>query len=313
MTGCSILCFDHSGLPGILLSMETIPVTDAQPVTLAVSIAVNPWLFDHRFEGTAVLPAVEMLQHMARAVQSHVAGSAVTFMKHASFDRFLRIEPACAAIDARCSLAMAENGEILATLSTASQAGSSGVTRLKEHARVSFAASAPGAAQPPADALSAFHIPGFEIPAARLYAELVPFGPAFQSVQGRVTLTESAAAARVHAADLPGATGPLGSPFPLDGAMHAACAWAQRYCGIVAFPVGFDERLIVNPVVPGEIVSCAAIPLSVHEGVIKFDFWLCDQDGGLREMVKGFVMKDVSGGRLTPPAWVRSVSPVWLA
>jgi hypothetical protein len=293
--------------------MKNTPFTDIQPIILPLLIPVQPWLLDHRFEGAAVLPAVEMLQHMALAVQSHVAGSAVTFMKHASFDRFLRIEPACAAIDARCSLVMAENGEIHAALSTASKAGSSGVMRLKEHARVSFAASVPPVAQPPADVLSAFHIPGFEIPAARLYAELVPFGPAFQSVQGGVTLTESTAAARVRATDLPGATGPLGSPFPLDGAMHAACAWAQRYCGIVAFPVGFDERLIVNSVAPGEIVSCAAIPLSVHEGVIKFDFWLCDQNGGLREMVKGFVMKDVSGGRMTPPAWVRSGSPTWLA
>ena len=115
-----------------------------------------------------------------------------------------------------------------------------------------FAASAPPVSQPPADALAAFHIPGFEIPACRLYGELVPFGPAFQSVQDRVTLTESAAVARVYAVDHPGARGPLGSPFPLDGSLHAACAWAQRYCGIVAFPVGFDERVIVQPIAPGE-------------------------------------------------------------
>jgi hypothetical protein len=293
--------------------METPPLTEIQPMNLPLSIPVHPWLFDHRFEGTAILPAVEMQQHMACAVQSHFPKAPVTSMQHASFDRFVRIEPACTVIDARCNLIMEENGGIRATFTTAAKVGKGSVTRIKEHAIVCFAASPPIVTEPPASVLNAFHIPGFEIPARRLYAELVPFGPAFQSVQDRVTLTESAATARVCALDHPGATGPLGSPFPLDGSLHAACAWAQRYCGMVAFPVGFDERVIVQPIAPGETVSCTAIPISVHEKIVRFDIWLCDQAGGLREMVKGFAMKDVSGGRMTPPSWVRSESPLWLA
>ena len=293
--------------------MGTPPLTDIQPVNLPLSIPVHPWLLDHRFERTAVLPAVEMLQQMACAVQSHFHGAQVTTMQHASFDRFLRIEPACSVIDARCNLFMEENGDVRATLTTAANVGNAGIMRIKEHATVSFSATAPIVNEPPASVLNAFHIPGFEIPARRLYAELVPFGPAFQSVQDRVTLTESAATARVCAFDYPCATGPLGSPFPLDGSLHAACAWAQRYCGMVAFPVGFDERVIVQPIAPGETVSCTSIPISVYEGVIRFDIWLCDQTGNLREMIKGFEMKDVSGGRMTPPTWVRSESPVWLA
>ena len=284
-----------------------------QPVTLPVSITVKPWLFDHCFEGAAVLPAVEMLQHMAIAVQSHLPGARGTFMQQASFDRFLRIEPECKVIEASCNLVMAENGSIRATFTTAAKVGSAGVTRIKEHASVCFAAAAPLVTEPAAGSLDVFHVPGFEIPASRLYAELVPFGPAFQSVQGRVTLTESAASARVCALDYPGATGPLGSLFPLDGSLHAACVWAQRFCGIVAFPVGFDERVIVQPIVPGETVICTAMPVSVHEGVIRFDIWLHDEAGSLREMIKGVAMKDVSRGRMTPPAWVRSQSPVWLA
>jgi hypothetical protein len=105
----------------------------------------------------------------------------------------------------------------------------------------------------------------------------------------------------------------LGSPFPFDGSLHAACAWAQRYCGIVAFPVGFAERVIVQPIAPGEEALCTVIPVSVHEGTIRFDIWLHDQNGRLREMAKGVAMKDVFGGRITPPAWVRSISPVRLA
>ena len=229
-------------------------MTTAQPATLPVSITVKPWLFDHRFEGAAILPAVEMLQHMARAVQSHFPSACTTSMNHAAFDRFLRIDPACTVINAYCSLVMEENGSILATLTTAGKVGKSSVTRIKEHAAVCFSAPALPVSQTLAGALGAYHLPGFEIPACRLYGELVPFGPAFQSVQDRVTLTESAAFARVYALDHPGTWGPLGSPFPLDGSLHAACAWAQRYCGIVAFPVGFVERVIVQPIVPGEEV-----------------------------------------------------------
>jgi hypothetical protein len=284
-----------------------------QPVTLPVSITVKPWLFDHRFEGAALLPAVEMLQHMARAVQSHFPKAGVTSMQQASFDRFLRIEPSCTVIDACCNLVMEESGSIRATLTTAGKAGKGSVTRIKVNAAVCFSATALPVSQTPAGALGVYHIPGFEIPACRLYGELVPFGPAFQSVQDRVTLTESAAFARVYALDHTGAWGPLGSPFPFDGSLHAACAWAQRYCGSVAFPVGFAERVIVQPIAPGEEAMCTVIPVSVHEGTVRFDIWLHDQDGRLREMVKGVAMKDVSGGRITPPAWVRSVSPVRLA
>jgi len=289
--------------------MENTLFTEMQRVTLPLSIPINPWLFDHQFEGTAILPAVEMLQHLARAAQSHFPTAPVTFMQHASFDRFLRIEPACTVIEACCSLVMEEKGFIRATLTTVAKLKSTTATRITQHATVCFSAAAPLVIEPPAGSLDALHIPGFEIPAHRLYADLVPFGPAFQSVQDRVTLTESAASARVYAADHRGASGPLGSPFPLDGSLHAACAWAQRYCGIVAFPIGFDERVLVQPIAPGETIICSVIPVTLHAGVIRFDIWLHDQEGGLREMVKGVAMKDVSGGRMTPPAWVRSGSP----
>jgi len=290
--------------------MENTLFTEIQRVTVPVSIPVNPWLFDHQFEGTAILPAVEMLQHLARAAQSHFPRAAVTAMQHASFDRFLRIEPACPVIEACCNLVIEEKGNIHATLTTVAKLKNTAGTRIKQHATVCFFAGAQPGIEPPLGPLEAFHIPGFEIPVRRLYGELVPFGPAFQSVQDSVTLTESSAFARVYAADHSGASGPLGSPFPLDGSLHAACAWAQRYCGIVAFPTGFDERVLVQPIAPGETIICTVIPVSLHEGVIRFDIWLHDQEGGLRERVKGVAMKDVSGGRMTPPAWVRSGSPL---
>jgi hypothetical protein len=287
-------------------------VTDTQTQTLPVAIPIPPWLFDHCFEGFAILPAVEMLQHLARAVQSRITGATITSLKHASFYRFIRIDPDVATINVLCTLTVTNNGDIQAQLATDAKVGSAGVTRIKEHASVFFSQSRTPAAEIPTDALAALYRPGFDISAQQLYDELVPFGPAFQSIQGKVVLTESMAVARVRALDNPGAEGPLGSPFPFDGSLHAACAWAQRYCGIVAFPVGFDERVIVQPIVPGEEVVCTIMPVSVHKGIIRFDIRLHDEAGRLREMVKGMAMKDVSGGRRKPPDWVSSKAPVSL-
>lgn len=283
-----------------------------QPVNLPLSITINPWLLDHQVEGTVILPAVEMLQHMACAAKSHFSNARVTTMLHASFYRFIPIEPACTAIDAWCNLEMVDKDTISATITTIAKVKNSNATRIKIHATVHFSAFAPLVTEPPVNPLEAFQVPGFEIPACLLYSELVPFGPAFQTVQGSVILTENAASAYVCAADYPGAAGPLGSPFPLDGSLHAACAWAQRYCGIVAFPVAFKQRLIVRLISPGETIISSVIPVAKREGVIYFDIWLHDLEGSLREMVKEVAMKDISGGRMTSPAWVRSGSSVRL-
>ncbi len=288
-------------------------MTDAQTHTRPVAIPIAPWLLDHRFEGAAILPAVEMLQILARAVQSRKPGAAITFLQRASFDRFLRIEAGATVINAKWTLAVAENGEIEASISTAAKVGSAGVTRIIKHATVFFPQSAPLVNKIPEPVLAAPHISGFKVPASRLYAELIPFGPAFQSVQETVLLTESSAVTRVLALDEPKAEGPLGSPFPFDGSLHAACAWAQRYCGIIAFPIGFAKRVIIQPIATGETVTCAALPVSVHGGAITFDIWLWDDSGRLREEIRGVVMRDVTAGRLSPPAWVRCEATVRLA
>jgi len=34
----------------------------------------------------------------------------------------------------------------------------------------------------------------------------------------------------------------LGSPFPLDAAMHAACVWGQRFGGIVPFLLALKKE-----------------------------------------------------------------------
>ena len=279
-------------------------------INLPLEIPVHPFLFDHCFDGKVILPAAAMLQHLAAALCSQAPPAQAQHMTKASFDHFLHIDFCPPCIEATNELIFYENGSISSALLTVGKM-KSGITRAKKHASVCFPAAAP---QPVALAADRDALPAensFTLSSHRLYAELVPFGPAFQTVQGDVLLFEKGARALVYAPEYSGASGPLGSLFPFDGALHAACAWSQRFCGIVAFPVRFDERVIVKPIAPGETALCRIIPVSLHEGVVRFDVLLYDLKGEHREKVKGLAMKDISGGRMTPPAWIRSDSSPW--
>jgi hypothetical protein len=147
--------------------------------------------------------------------------------------------------------------------------------------------------------------PPFSFSCRRLYADLVPFGPAYHNVAGDVSLDHAGATATVSGGNFREAVGPLGSPFPLDAAMHVACAWGQRYRGIVAFPVGFDRREIIYPTSVGETYRCRAFPIEDPGAVLRFDIGLFGTDGRPVEVVLGLRMRDISGGRLKAPAWVR--------
>ncbi|MEA3435174.1 MAG: polyketide synthase dehydratase domain-containing protein, partial [Thermodesulfobacteriota bacterium] len=97
---------------------------------------------------------------------------------------------------------------------------------------------------------------------------------------------------------------PLGSPFPLDAAFHAACTWGQRYPAVVGFPVGFDKRIIIKPTRPGNRYICLILPVNITTDLLVFDIWLYDLNGILFEAVPGVQMRDVSAGRTKPPLWV---------
>jgi hypothetical protein len=285
-------------------AQESIP-KEINRIQLPLTIPIHPYLLDHNFDGKIILPAVEILQNLAESVLAHIPSANVKFMSHASFDRFLPIKPGASLIEATNKIILYENGLVSSNLVTMEKT-KSGITRNKEHASVCFSGTVPRITALPADINALPEGNCFEIPAHGFYAELVPFGPSFQTVKGNVILSESGAITRVDALEYPCASGPLGSPFPFDGALHAACAWCQRYCGIVAFPVGFDERVIVQLIDPGETIFCRIVPISVQTGFVRFEICLHDLGNELRELIKGVVMKDVSGGRITPPRWILS-------
>ena len=275
----------------------------SERIRLPLVIPIQPYLKDHHFEGKILLPAVEILQRLAGSAQSHQPDAHVRCMRSASFDRFLHIENDSQVIETCHEMEIYDSGRIYSKLITIGRIRGT-MTRTKVHASVNFMETEESKTEFPLDIASAPDGICYSIPSQKLYNELVPFGPSYQNVKGDILLSESGAMARVYAADHPAPSQPLGSPFPFDGALHIACAWGQRFHHIVAFPVGFEKRLIINPTVPGETYLCTILPIPVNGESLHFDIWIHDSAGGLREEIKGMIMRGVSGGRVKPPDWV---------
>ncbi|MBC2737859.1 MAG: hypothetical protein HF981_26100 [Desulfobacteraceae bacterium] len=288
--------------------MEDIPAI-AGPRRHALTIPNDPVLQDHRFLGQAVLPAVYALEHLARTVGRKFPDAAVTFSEAIQFDKFLAL-PAAGIPDVAvfAELYPKPDGTIETVLLTRHVAAKSGMTRMKAHVRCRFGAAVDGGdALPSVPAGREAPAETYTLPVDRLYAEMVPFGPAFQNVVSPVQLWPDGARAVVSG----GATADdgrfvqLGSPFPLDAAFHAACAWAQRFYGVVAFPVAMEQRWIRHRTQSGKQYHADIRFREEVAGRLLFDLWLHDRERRLCECIRGLAMRDVSGGRLRPPGWVR--------
>jgi hypothetical protein len=287
-------------------------------IRLPLKVRIHPYLKDHRFEGRCVLPAVESLRLLAASVQSQWPDRDVRVMTDALFPRFLFIGEGDDFIAAENDIQIDKQGNLIASLLTVVHSPSGRVTRAKEHVQVCFPQSHPDVEPLPFDkheaSLStAARLNGvdFEVDTTlscpqQLYQELVPLGPAYQNVIGDLHLAKQVATAHVRAAIHHQQPGPLGSPFPMDAALHCACAWGQRFAGIVAFPVGFAKRFILRPIVAGETCLACIIPLRREGALLIFDIWIYSCDGAPQEALLGVVMRDVSGGRLKPPAWIQA-------
>jgi len=216
-----------------------------------------------------------------------------------------------------------ENGDVCSKLITKSRFGqariSSGktpMTRIKEHVSISFpkekevlCKSPPEISEYSASAFGKLRFPPedecFDIPSDRLYSELVPFGPAYHNIKDILSVSEKGAFAKIATTTADTCSEPLGSPFPLDAAFHAACAWGQRFSGIVAFPVAFEKRFIFRPTSPNEEYVSRIVPLRQAQIPLSFDIWIYETGGRLCEAVLGVQMRDVSAGRMKPPGWLK--------
>jgi len=277
------------------------------PLRIPLAIPNPEWLHDHRFLGQAVLPGVWALEHLARAVGRVFPEAALTACHAVRFEKFLPLPPTdISSIDAFVELAPLSGGGVETALLTRHVAAKSGIARMKTHARACFGMAAEAREDtPPVPTVKAAV---FCVPPERLYAEMVPFGNAFRNIVSHVRLASGGARAIVSGGQpaTEETSLRLGSPFALDAAFHAACAWAQRFCGIVAFPVALQQRLILHRTRLGQHYD-ADIRFRGQDGAdLLFDIRIHDPQGKLCEDARRLVMRDVSGGRLRPPVWVRS-------
>lgn len=283
--------------------MEDLPrIIDSR--RLPVEIKPHLYLMDHRFEGKAVLPAVEAMQLLAASTMAYLPETDVHCIVNAEFDKFLYLGADHSSVEAFNEIEVHANGTVISRLITKTRSKKTSITRTREHVALCFQQGPQDFKPLPMDLASSLEGICMEISPDKLYRELVLFGPAYQNIKGTLRVSKKGTLAEICAPVIEASHEPLGSPFPLDAAFHAACVWGQRYSGIVGFPFGLDKRLIVNKTSPGETYSARIVPVNTSHDQLIFDIWIYDLKGLLCEAALGVRMRDVSGGRIKPPAWI---------
>jgi len=274
---------------------------------IAVQVPVQPWYRDHCFDHRVIFPAVEAMQLLALTVQTAYPALDVRCMHQGRFTKFIEIPQASATLDVVIELEQEGNDRVCARL--LSKKNLKTMTRMISHCELSFIA---GSSQTSLDVTigraCSSEKPYIEVSAERVYRELIPFGPAYRTLYGPLFLDTTSARGTLQAPDLPHASPDLiGSPFPLDGAMHAACVHGQQLVDFVPFPVGFATRSIPIPTRAGEQYLTQVHLQSQAVDELVYDLLIVDQNEQIRETITGLRMRDVSGGRVRPPAWIQSV------
>ncbi|HON58476.1 MAG TPA: polyketide synthase dehydratase domain-containing protein [Smithella sp.] len=272
-----------------------------------MDIEAHLYLQDHHIDGKAVMPAVESVIIMARAAQTVYPQIPMDLLRKAIFARFLPLESDKPNRQIFVDLEKTADGSIKAYLMTFLKSKTGRVSRDILHAYVEFAAEGGRkAASSPFRHVSRLEGECISIPSATIYRELVTFGEAYQNIIGDLAVSSHGALAYVSGGGHEADEQWLGSPFPLDAAMHAACVWGQRFAGIVGFPVGWEERFICRKTQKGKDYLARVAPLTVAGDEITFNAWIYDANESLCEVVNGIRMKDVLRGRLRPPEWIKA-------
>lgn len=291
--------------------MEDFPKV-IESVHLLLDIPIRPYLNDHCFNGQAVLPAVEAMEILAQAVKRFNPATDVTCMSGVTFDKFLYLDPTVDHLSILGDIAVDANGDVKAVLTTKTRSKHALMARVKTHAALAFPRHAAPTQDLPLDVASAPEGVCFPVGRENIYPDLVSFGPFYRNVTGlHMTHLGAVAEIRNPVIDAAGPVSPnlLGSPFALDAAFHVACAWGQRFAGIVAFPVGVDRRRIHVPTLPAETYFIHVLPVQTDPALLTFDLWIYDREGCLHETCSGVRMRDVSGGKMLPPEWIKKAEP----
>ena len=271
------------------------------------TIQVFPYLRDHHFEGKVILPAVETLIALANVVKFNFRQICINCLLRASFPRFLFITPETQRLAVFVDIENVGNDNITAMLLTSIKSNKKAIRRTLEHARVEFPredyAPSPAAPFRVVEKLEGKYI---RVPAATIYRELVPFGTAYQNIIGELAISPEGALAYLSGGNYEADENLLGSPFPLDAVMHAACVWGQRFSGTVPFPTGFEKRFIYQKTKKGGSYLGRVVPVNIDQESLIFDAWIYDLNGAIYEAISGIKMRDVTQGRLHPPQWIQA-------
>jgi hypothetical protein len=269
------------------------------PAAVSVVIPELPRLADHHIAGNATLPAVELLELLARTMGKRAGWGdrppLPLAMTDVVFPRFLPVDeiPRCAF---QVEVVDTAGGARASLRSRIDLPG--GMQRTREHAAATFARSAQVPPPPPPPPSC-----DCDIAAERIYAELIPFGPRYRNLRETVGLGETGGIGIVRSPASPSDPSPmLGCPFLLDAAMHLACVWGQRYAGYVAYPTGFASRVLSRPTPSGER-RCLVLPRSVEPRRLLCDLWLLDGSGQVCDAVTGLAMSPLASGA-PPPPWL---------
>ena len=262
-----------------------------------VSIPVHPWFKDHHFNGQTIFPAVESMLLLAKVAKEIKPDIQRTVISEALFSKFLSIPKDVKVISALVEITNSEKGIGLKLLS---KIQFKKMSRIKEHAELFFY-TAPQNIE--AVSMITEKENGVTIDSNRIYKELVPFGPTYRSLRGPLTLFGSTAYGRLEAPVLAKThtmEKEIGSPFPLDGAMHAACVLGQCLTDFVPFPVGFAARHVHKPTQAGKSYNTTVLAQSITEDELLFDLSIYDTEGTVCETILGLRMRDVSRGAVKP-------------
>ncbi len=265
----------------------------------SVQIPVQPWFKDHSFNGQTIFPAVESMLLLAEIAEKINNEIHVTCMRRVSFPKLLNIPT-----HAKEFSALVEYDEDITnhqlTVKLLTKTQFTKMSRIREHAKITFPVR-------PFTILDVAPITtenDIHIEAERIYRELVPFGPSYHSLIGTLRISKNGAKGTLHAPCLAHQhkmEKKMGSPFPLDGAMHAACVFGQCVSDFVPFPVGFEKRVIQRPTQAGKKYKTSVIITSQMETELIFNLSIFDSAGNICETVEGLKMRDVTRGKVTPP------------
>jgi phosphopantetheinyl transferase len=275
---------------------------------LPLDIPIRPYVSDHCFNGQAVLPAVEAMEVLARAIRRFRPATNVNCMNGATFDKFLYLDPGAEHLSAFGEISVLANGDVTAVLTTKTKSKHAVMSRLKTHAALTLPYQVAPMPDLPLDLAAVPEGVCFAVGKEKIYPDLVSFGPFYRNVAG-LHMTPQGAVAEIRnpVVEDAGATSSnlLGSPFAFDAAFHVACVWGQRFAGVVAFPVAVDFRRIYVPTQPAATYFVHVTPVQVDPALLIFNLRIYDREGCLHEACSGVRMRDVSGGKIRPPEWIK--------